>query len=52
MLVPASHQEKVLHVDVGFFPNIMFGKISCQHGKSHVNMGIFSEHHVQKKVAF
>jgi len=36
------HQEKVLHVDMGFFPNIMLGKKShVDMGKSHVNMGFF-----------
>jgi hypothetical protein len=33
--VSVVHQEKVLHVDMGFFQNAMFGK------KSHVDMGIF-----------
>jgi hypothetical protein len=34
------HQEKVLHVDMGFFQNAMLGKKShVDMGKSHVNMG-------------
>ena len=33
------HQEKVLHVDMGFFQNAMLGKKShVDMGKSHVNM--------------
>jgi hypothetical protein len=51
-----THQEKVLHVDMGFSPNIMFGKKShidmrfchVDMRKSHVNMGFFSEHDVGK----
>jgi len=36
------HQEKVLHVDMGFFQNAMLGKKShVDMGKSHVNMGFF-----------
>ena len=36
----AGHQEKVLHVDMGFFQNAMLGKKShVDMGKSHVNMG-------------
>jgi hypothetical protein len=45
--LPEAHQEKVLHVDMGFFPNIMFGKKSHVDMRfSHVNMGFFSEHDV------
>jgi hypothetical protein len=40
-----SHQEKVLHVDLGFFQNGYFSK--C--GFSHVNMGFFSQHGILKK---
>jgi len=37
-----QHQEKVLHVDMGFFQNAMLGKKShVDMGKSHVNMGFF-----------
>ncbi len=37
-----GHQEKVLHVDMGFFQNAMLGKKShVDMGKSHVNMRFF-----------
>jgi hypothetical protein len=44
-----AHQEKVLHVDMGFFQNAMLGKKShVDMGKSHVNMGFFPTWHFEK----
>jgi hypothetical protein len=46
----AKHQEKVLHVDMRFFPNMHVGKKSHVDMKFlHVDIRFFSNMHVQKK---